>query len=609
MKRTQKTVLYVLRALGLLAFGFAPALVKAQDPPSVMVKENSPGWITVTWEHPSEGTSHFLVQRQDPKFTAVYQAHVNFDTYKDHKANTTYSYRVCAVDYDNEENCSPWISVTTGSVGSYVPYSVPVFTRPDVAPDRIRISWSSTTRYGSFNVRWGEKGTREGQENVRGNGTSGSFEARGLVPGRTFSFLVQGCNWGLLGSGCSGWAGVEISTPLGPPPHPIAPAVTASASGPSQIVLSWPAIEAERITGTIIERDGGKHVEHNGALSRHDDSVRPNTEYAYRVCLANQTGTACSGTVTAMGQPAVPSAPADVTFTQSRASGASGGRVSSRGSRIRTLIRSTWRNVGTPSQFITLEREDRGPVDPIRVGTFWTEVNRISAKTDPTQIEAEVRAAGTQVGIREGDIFRVCAVVPVLGRAGKVCSNPSALTAQQAGPQILEGINYNALAAKGAMIAKQDPLAVELRNQQTDGPAQRGFDIGMGAAEGQTAPGPGKQRIHDSLSPDEQTGYRTAVSFSLERNRYADRAAKGAAIANADPVLAEARNSSTNVFYKLGFDIATAIFGDPALGAQGNTAAGPGSLGIRNSLSRAGQRGFNDSAKLNLSRRGVHQER
>src|SRR5260370_39637246 len=52
--------------------------------------------------------------------------------------------------------------------------------------------------------------------------------------------------------------------------------------------------------------------------------------------------------------------------------------------------------------------------------------------------------------------------------------------------------------------------------------------------------------------------------------------------------------------YREGFDIATGIFGDRALGAQGNTAVGPGSLKIRDSLSPAGQRGFNASVKLYL---------
>jgi len=118
-----------------------------------------------------------------------------------------------------------------------------------------------------------------------------------------------------------------------------------------------------------------------------------------------------------------------------------------------------------------------------------------------------------------------------------------------------------------------------------------------------------------------------AVSFSVERNHNADLVATGATIGKADSVVAEARNTTTDVFYRLGFDIATGIFGNPWLGAQsdpaawpgphrlcildgesfvcaqGNTATGPGSLGIRDSLSAAGQRGFNDSVKLHLSRK------
>ncbi|MEP7147544.1 MAG: hypothetical protein ABI857_01495 [Acidobacteriota bacterium] len=80
-------------------------------------------------------------------------------------------------------------------------------------------------------------------------------------------------------------------------------------------------------------------------------------------------------------------------------------------------------------------------------------------------------------------------------------------------------------------------------------------------------------------------------------------AAKGAAIAQVDEIVAEARGAAeADALYQQGFDIATGIFGDPALGAQGNTATGPGSLGIRDSLTAAGQRGFNASVTLHLSR-------
>ncbi len=189
--------------------------------------------------------------------------------------------------------------------------------------------------------------------------------------------------------------------------------------------------------------------------------------------------------------------------------------------------------------------------------------------------------------------------LPAAERAGYNAAVSFSLARNRA----LEEKRNEELAARGVEITSQDPLAVELRNQQPDGPTRRGFDIGMGAAAGQTAPGPGKDRIRDSLPPAERAGFVTAVAFSLDRNRYAARAALGAKIAAADPVVAQARNAKSDVLYRLGFDIATAIFGDPALGAQGNTALGPGSIAIGDSLSSSGQRGFRDSVRLHLNRK------
>ena len=93
------------------------------------------------------------------------------------------------------------------------------------------------------------------------------------------------------------------------------------------------------------------------------------------------------------------------------------------------------------------------------------------------------------------------------------------------------------------------------------------------------------------------------AATGLEEKCRADLAAKGAAIAQVDEIVAAARAAETDALYRQGFDIATGIFGDPALGALGNTATGPGSLGIRDSLSEAGQRGFNASVKLHLNRK------
>lgn len=160
-----------------------------------------------------------------------------------------------------------------------------------------------------------------------------------------------------------------------------------------------------------------------------------------------------------------------------------------------------------------------------------------------------------------------------------------------------------ALAKKGEAIANRDPLTFVLRNLQSEGPARRGFDIGMAAAERNTESGPGKQRIHDSLSPAEQQGFTTAVTFLLAKNKNPKEAAVGAAIAKSDVNVDRARNADTDPFYQLGFDIATGLFGDPAKGTVGSTQLGTGSLAIRSGLTAAGQRGFDASAKFHFSRK------
>lgn len=161
------------------------------------------------------------------------------------------------------------------------------------------------------------------------------------------------------------------------------------------------------------------------------------------------------------------------------------------------------------------------------------------------------------------------------------------------------------LASRGEAIANQDPLSAELRRRARNDLSRRGFDIGMAAAEGQTAPGPGKQAIHNALSGVEQAAFDAAVSFSIQRNKNAKLAATGAAIAQADSAVAQARVADKDVFFWLGFDIATGIFGDRARGALGNTATEPGSLAIRGALDAVAQRGFNASADFHLRRNGV----
>ena len=159
-------------------------------------------------------------------------------------------------------------------------------------------------------------------------------------------------------------------------------------------------------------------------------------------------------------------------------------------------------------------------------------------------------------------------------------------------------------AARGEELVNLDPMALAVRNQWKNAEKVRAFNIGMAVAEGQTAPGPGKQAIHDVLTEIEQRPFEMAVWYSIDRNANAKLAEAGAAMAKVDPTIAEARTGMSDPFYWLGFDIASGLFGDPALGSVGNTAMGPGSVKIRDALNPADAReGFNDGVKFHLARK------
>lgn len=161
-------------------------------------------------------------------------------------------------------------------------------------------------------------------------------------------------------------------------------------------------------------------------------------------------------------------------------------------------------------------------------------------------------------------------------------------------------------ATRGAAIAVDDPLSAEFHELQADASSRRGFEIGLAAAEGDTAPGPGKQKIRGALQPAEQGGFDTAVAYLIVLSNDPDLARSGAAIAKADPAVGALRNSERDALYRLGFDFASGFFGDPALGGLGYASTGPGTLGFRDSLSPAGKRGFDAAANFNFARNYAH---
>ena len=157
-------------------------------------------------------------------------------------------------------------------------------------------------------------------------------------------------------------------------------------------------------------------------------------------------------------------------------------------------------------------------------------------------------------------------------------------------------------AYRGRYVAGQNPLLAELRRRQPPLGTVRGYDIALGASEGQYEWGPGKAGLMDSLPAEQQAGFRAAMSLSLDLNRNAQLAAIGRRIAASDPVTAQARVRDPDVRYWLGFDVAGGIFGPKYLGAQGNTSTGTGSDGIRDRMSEAAQRGFRAAVEYHLAR-------
>jgi hypothetical protein len=162
----------------------------------------------------------------------------------------------------------------------------------------------------------------------------------------------------------------------------------------------------------------------------------------------------------------------------------------------------------------------------------------------------------------------------------------------------------DALADKGRRVALSDPLLAAMRELEPEGPNRLGFETGIAIAADQTLWGPGKQGLIDNLPVAEQQSAGKAAHFAVTRNANATFALKGAQIAVADtrPEVVSARALEAPGYYTLGFDIATALFGNTSIGGMGHTAQGPGSGAIRAGLPPEGIRGFDASVKLHMGK-------
>ncbi len=186
----------------------------------------------------------------------------------------------------------------------------------------------------------------------------------------------------------------------------------------------------------------------------------------------------------------------------------------------------------------------------------------------------------------------------------KDASLPTLTAVQPPMPKRREG-ESDALAGVGSALVDADPLAKVLRDSVPAGKARDGFNIGMATEAGNTAWGPGAQSIKNSLDGAQQVGFSLAAAYCLARNSNSDAAGRGLAVLAADPDADSARRQLPVGLQWLGFDIASGIFGNPALGALGNTLLGPGSQKMRDSLDADGRIGFDAGTKYHLSKKYV----
>jgi hypothetical protein len=199
-------------AAGLLTLlSVSPALAEA---PSVQLRPFAPGGIAIDWEHPGNGADSITLEREAPAYTWVFTALVNSFNDLGLQPSQTYRYRVCAW-YGQTPDCTPLLAAKTLATPSpYSPPGAPSFTSASSTLNSITVNWTSAPSYSFHQVRWALNGRSDIQNRVNGR----TFTAGGLSPG-TYHFIVQGCNWTLLGSSCSRFsAPIEVSTKIPNPP-------------------------------------------------------------------------------------------------------------------------------------------------------------------------------------------------------------------------------------------------------------------------------------------------------------------------------------------------------------------------------------------------------
>lgn len=332
---------------------------------------------------------------------------------------------------------------------------------PPVAPEGLRVQWEAPDN--PFYVRIFREEPAADWTRYAGRG---HFDDSGLERDHEYRYNV--CAYYFDGGICSGWKANRVpsatpSSPSQPPPSPKPAPEQPAPPKPSPKPLAQPVLratpagtgfpnylavnlrwenppDAEQralLTDQDWYRDG--KIFYKGWDLERQDSVRSNSgPYRYQLCIKNAVDEQCSEEVSAAPTPVAPTAPTNVQLTPQWFPG---GKIGNGGIVLppRHKVSVTWFNTDIVGTFVTVERQDTrmarnsDPSSPIGSvpELFWNELSRLSGPANPTAAmpSSELVDAGPGVTapLQVGKTYRVCAVVPKLGEAGKVCSAPATL--------------------------------------------------------------------------------------------------------------------------------------------------------------------------------------
>ncbi len=297
--------------------GVSSATTAPAPPSALNASMQPPATITLTWRDNSSDETGFRIERSTDgtSWSTLNTAGADVTSYTDATGapQTTYHYRVRACRASTCSTPSGSVNATTG---------VPV----PGAPSGLS---ASATSVASIELSWDAAGGSVSEYRIERRGPQGSFAQiasvsgavttygdSGLQPATTYTYRVRACN----NSGCSPFSNETTATTLPDAPG-TPPGLTATATSPSRIELSWGA--ASGVVGDYrLERrsGGGAYIListlPSSARSYADTDLEPATTYTYRISACNIGGcSGFSGEASATTHPVAPDAPTGLQAT------------------------------------------------------------------------------------------------------------------------------------------------------------------------------------------------------------------------------------------------------------------------------------------------------